>query len=367
MDKLKIAAIFAVTVFLALLTAPPANAAGDYGWLGLDELSESLPEEAGSVLDPENAGADSVRSSLGRVLSDVVDNVLKAAFRSGLAAAVAVLAASIICAVAGELAQDRGKGIDYVNLVGVAAVAASTAGGFTTLMGEASAAVGELSDLGTLLLPVMASVSAASGAAASGAAKYAASALFLNILGTLSRRLIVPLIYMFLAASLGQAAFGGGAGGVAKLIAKLIKHALVVTALAFSVYLGAVSLIASSADATAVKLTKTAISTLLPVVGGMVADASDTLLSGMGVIRGTLGAAGIVAVAAVCLGPVVKLLLNSALLRAAAMLSETVAPKPLSAFIEAVAEGYSLMLALTGTEAAMLAVAVISAAKAAGA
>lgn len=365
MDKLKALAALTAILLAALLTACRARAAGEYGWLGLEELSDSLPEEARSVLDAEN-GAESVRSSLGRVVSEALGGALRGAFRTGLATAATVLAASVMCGVAGELAPDRGKGIDYVNLAGTAAIAEAAAGGFSALMGEAAAAVGELTDLGTMLLPVMASVSASAGAAASGAAKYAASALFLNVLGTLSKKLVIPLIYMYLAASLGQAAFGGGAGGVAKLIAGLVKRALVLTALAFSVYLGAVSLIASSADATAVKLTKTAISTLLPVVGGMVAEASDTLLSGLGVIRGVLGAAGLVAVAAVCLGPVVRLLVNAALLRCAAALAGTVAPRPVSEFIAAVAEGYSLMLALTGTEAAMLAIAVISAAKTAG-
>ncbi len=365
MDKLRYPAALAAVLLAALVTAGSARAAGDYGWLGLDRLSDVLPQEARDVLEAED-GPDSAGAALGRVLSETLGGPLKSAFRAGLATAATVLAASIMCGVAGELVPDRGKGIDYVNLAGTAAIAASAAGSFTALMGEAASAVGELTELGTMLLPVMASVSASAGAAASGAAKYAASALFLNVLGTLSKKLVIPLIYMYLAASLGQAAFGGGAGGVAKLLAGLVKRALVLTALAFSVYLGAVSLIASGADAAAVKLTRTAISTLLPVVGGMVAEASDTLLSGLGVIRGALGAAGLVAVTAVCLGPVVRLLVNAALLRCAAALAGTVAPRPVSEFIAAVAEGYSLMLALTGTEAAMLAIAVISAAKAAG-
>ncbi len=365
MDKLRFPTALAAVLLTAILTAGCAHAAGEYGWLGLDALTDALPEAARDVLEAED-GADPVPASLGRVLSETLGGAVRSAFRAGLATSAAVLAASVLCGVAGELTPDRGKGIDYVNLAGTAAIAVSAAGGFTTLMGEAASAVGELTDLGTMLLPVMASVSAATGAVSSGAAKYAASALFLNVLGTLSKKLVIPLIYMYLAASLGQAAFGGGAGGVAKLIAGLVKRALVITALAFSVYLGAVSLIASSADAAAVKLTRTAISTLLPVVGGMVADASDTLLSGMGVIRGALGAAGLVAVAAVCLGPVARLLINAALLRCAAALAGTVAPRPVSDFIASVAEGYSLMLALTGAEAAMLAIAVISAAKTAG-
>ncbi len=370
MDKLRgfrrLAAL-AAALLLAAACAPAAlaAAAGQEAEeiTGADALRQALPGQAREVL--EGGSWTDTAGALERTLKEAAETALRDAFRPALATAVAVLAAAMLCSVAGGLAGEREQGIDYVNLIGVLAVASCAAGSFATLMGEAQALTEDLTDLGTMLLPVLASCSAVTGAAATGAAKYAASSLFLNLLGTAAKKLIVPLIYMYLAASLGQAAFGGS-GGVAGLIQKAVKHALTAAVLAFTVYISAVSLIASSADAVTVKLTRTAISTLLPVVGGMVADASDALASGVGALRGVAGAAGVVAVAAVCAGPVLKLLLNAALLSAASLLAGTVAPKPLTSFIAAVSSAYSLMLALAGTEAAILAISVISAAKAVG-
>ncbi len=365
MDKLRglriLAGVFAILI-LAVAVSPAAVAAEEE-ITGVDGLRSSLPREAREVLDG-GAGSD-VAGTLEKTVTEAVRKAFQSSFRAALATAVAVLAAAMICSVAGGLAGERERGVDYVNLIGVFVVAACAAGSLTTLIGEARALVEDLTELGTMILPVLASCSAVSGAAATGAAKYAASALFMGVLGTLAKKLIVPLIYMYLAASLGQAAFGGS-GGVAGLIQKLIKHALTVAVLGFTIYISTVSLIASSADAVTVKLTKTAISTLLPVVGGMVADASDALASGVGILKGAVGAAGVVAVISICAAPVLKLILNSALFSAASMLAETVAPKPLTSFIGAVSTACSLMLALAGTEAAILAISIISAAKAVG-
>lgn len=351
---------------LALIASSTALAAGeDYGYLGVEELEDGLPDAAREVLGGERVDETlDAAGALGRV-GEMLLSGLREIFGWAVKSAAGVLAAAMLCAVAAPLAPKPNGGIDHVNLVGAFAILAAAAGGVETLMGEVTGCVEELTDVSALILPVMASASAASGAAASGAAKYAAAALFLNLLMTLGKKLIMPMIYMYLAASAGEAAFGG-AGGAAKLIASAVKKLLILVALAFTLFLTVTGLVASSADAMTVKLTRTAISTLLPVVGGMVSDAADTLASGIGVIRGAAGAFGAVAVAAVCALPFLKLVLGAAVYRAAAMLAETVCDTRLTGLIEAVASAYSMMLALAGTHAVMLIVSVISAAKIAG-
>lgn len=350
---------------LTVLVSTGAAAQEDYGFLGIEELEDGLPEPARQVLEGESIDETlDAAGALSRV-GQLMASGLREIFGWAIKSASGVLAAAMLCAVAAPLAPKPGGSLDHVELAGVFAVLAASAGGVETLIGEVTGCVEELTDLSTLILPVLASASAASGAAASGAAKYAAAALFLNVLMTLGKKLIMPMICMYLAASAGEAAFGG-AGGAAKLIASAVRKLLAVVATAFTLFLAVTGLVASSADAMAVKLTRTAISTLLPVVGGMVSDAADTVASGLGVIRAAAGAFGAVAVAAVCALPFLKLVLGSAMFRAAAMLAETVCSARLTGLIEAVASAYSMMLALAGTHALMLIVTIISAAKIAG-
>ena len=354
----------AALVALILLLSGHALAE-DYLVPGTEELERGLPDAAAEVLDGEEIGPS---LDIGGVFSRLADRVRRSLadiFRGALGTAAAVLAAAVICSVAGPLAGKSTEGIDYVNLIGVFAILATSVGSVGSLIGEAEQCINDMKDFSTLMLPVLASASAASGAAASGAARYAASMLFLDLLMTLGKGLILPMIYMYLAAGAGEAAFGG-LGGPAKLIRSAVKYMLTGLVMAFTVYLTATGLIASSADAAAVKLTKTAISSLLPVVGGMVADASDAVASGLGVIRGAAGAFGVAAVLAICALPFLRLMAGSVLIRAAAAAAGTVADRKLTGFIETLAGAYSLVLALAGTEAVILLISIVSAAKALG-
>ena len=63
----------------------------------------------------------------------------------------------------------------------------------------------------------------------------------------------------------------------------------------------------TSADAAAIKTAKMAISRAVPVVGGILADAADSVLAGAGAVKNTVGAAGLLAVLAVCLLPLMRL------------------------------------------------------------
>ncbi len=349
---------------LALLLAGHALAA-DNSFLGLEALEDGLPDGAREALDGQSVDESlDVSAALGRVLGMVRDN-LREAFRGALGGAAAVLAAAAICSVAAPLAGKSAEGIDYVNLVGVFVILSASVGGVRTLIGEAAQCVRELHDFSTVMLPVLASASAASGAAMAGAAKYAASMLFLDILMALGEKLVLPMIYLYLAAGAGEAAFGGLAGP-AKLLKSAVKYALTGLVLAFTVYLTATGLIASSADAAAVKLTKTAISTLLPVVGGMVSQASDAVASGLGVIRAAAGAFGVVAVLAVCALPFLRLAVGSVLFKIAAALASAVADRKLTGLIETVSGAYAMALGLAGTEAVILLVSIISGAKLSG-
>lgn len=57
------------------------------------------------------------------------------------------------------------------------------------------------------------------------------------------------------------------------------------------------------ADALAARVTKTAVSAALPVVGSILSDAASTLAAAAGTLKATIGIFGLLAVAAICLPP----------------------------------------------------------------
>lgn len=86
------------------------------------------------------------------------------------------------------------------------------------------------------------------------------------------------------------------AGGLKKAVTWCLTTAL----LAFTLYLSAVRVVSGAADGLSVKMAKAAISGVVPVVGGIIAEASETVLAGAGMLRSVIGVGGMLAILAAC-------------------------------------------------------------------
>jgi stage III sporulation protein AE len=212
-----------------------------------------------------------------------------------------------------------------------------------------------------MLLPTLTGAAAASGAITSAAAKYAATALFMDVMMTVSRNIIVPLIYAYTATSIAEAALGGeGLSGASNLLKWLAKTVMMGIVLLFVAYLSLTGVISGTTDAVTTKALKTTISTVLPVVGGIIADASETVLAGASILRNAIGIFGFLAVAATCLFPFLHLGVNYLLFKAAAGLSGAIADGRITKLVNAVSTAFGMMLGLVGASALMLFISIIS-------
>ena len=150
-----------------------------------------------------------------------------------------------------------------------------------------------------------------------------------------------------------------------KMLAALIKGTIVflLTAglLVFVGYLTASGAIAGSADAAAVKAAKMTISRAIPVVGGILSDAAETVLAGAGVLRGTVGVVGMLVVLAICLTPFLQLALHYLTYKGAAALTGTVAGPRLSGLMDNLGGAFGLILGMTGSCALVLLFSIVSA------
>lgn len=81
-----------------------------------------------------------------------------------------------------------------------------------------------------------------------------------------------------------------------------VKTALRAAVAAFTAYLTLTGLLAGAADEMTLKAAKSVISTAIPVVGGMISEASQAVLTSAALIRNSAGIFGLLAVLAVGLG-----------------------------------------------------------------
>ena len=165
-----------------------------------------------------------------------------------------------------------------------------------------------------------------------------------------------------MAVSCAYAAVGNpGLQRLAALLKGAVNFLLTALLLSFVGYLTASGAIAGSADAAAVKAAKLAISRAIPVVGGILADASESVLAGAGALRSTVGAVGLVIVLAICLTSFLRLAFQYLVYKAAAALCSTVAQPRLGQLIDAIGSAFGLVLGMTGAGALILLISVVSA------
>ena len=339
---------------LALMCAVPA--------LGVEITAPGLDQ----VWEEAEGYGVSQKDSLDQGLSNLFSDVLGQAgalFRVSLATAMKLIAVVLLCSLAESV--KAGEGLQAANIAGALAITALTMTDMAVMIGLGRDTLGRMEDFSTLLLPVMAVLTAATGHVSAAAVRQGATVLFSQLLITAMDRLLIPLIYAFVAVSCAHAAVGNpGLKKVADLLKSAITFVLTALLLAFVGYLTASGAIAGSVDAAAVKAAKLAISRAVPVVGGILADASESVLAGAGALRGTVGAVGLMVVLAICLTPFLRLALQYVVYKGAAALCATVAQPQLAGLIDAIGSAFGLVLGMTGAGALVLLVSIVSAVKA---
>ena len=101
-------------------------------------------------------------------------------------------------------------------------------------------------------------------------------------------------------------------------------------------------------------------SAAVPVVGGIVSDAAECELAGAGLLRGMVGTLGTLALLGACLTPFLHLGCQYLFYQAASLVSAAAGPKKLTRLIAMLGDAFALVLAMTGTSAALLLISLLS-------
>ena len=332
---------------LGLLILPARGAEGEYeveAEAEAEAILEDVPQEAQALLPEENGG----------FLSGVLEVVRKAlllvtpGLSQAAAACAGVLAAAVLCSLfrAGDQ-EIRSPAADILGAVAIATILLQPA---DTLIQSGLETVQAISDYGKLLLPVMSGALVASGGTTTASALYLGTAFFDSLLTSLLNGLLGPLLYLFLALSLAAAAIGN------KLLVRmrdffktLMSWTLMLVLSLFTGYMAITGVISGTTDAAAMKVTKMAISGAVPVVGGILSDATETVLAGASAVRSTVGVAGLLAIFAIAAAPFFKIGLQYFLLKLTAALCGVVGQENHTALTESFAQAMGLLLAATGT------------------
>lgn len=332
-------------VFLLLSIAPKASA--------VEITAPEVPAAARTYM-PRDASDFSagLRELVWNVASELRPE-LRSAAGSALGVFAGVLAVSIL-----QCTGDKEKPAS--RMVMTMAISSALLGTADTMIRLGGDTILQLNDYGKLLFPVMTAALAAQGRVSSSAALYAGTAFFNMVITGLIVSLLLPLVYVFLALAVANSALGEG---ILKKMRDLVKSftawCLKTVLIVFTTYMSITGAVSGTTDAAALKAAKVTISSVVPVVGGILADASESVLVGAGVMKNAAGVYGILAMLAVFLAPFLRLGIQYIILKATSAVCSICAPATGSELIEDFASAMGLLLAMTGAGLVILLVSTV--------
>lgn len=329
-----------MALLLMLNLAPKASAM---------EITAPTVPESGRHLMPERT------DSFGEGVLEILKTAT-ASLRPDLAEACRICAGTVAVVLLLSLLQSfPGHSQNAGGLAGAVAISCLLLANTNSMLHLGAQTVNEISEYGKLLLPVMTAALAAQGGITTSAALYTGTAVFNAFLTSLISKLLIPMVQIYLALAAASGAIGEKA---LKQLQGVIKWAatwcLKIILYVFTGFLSITGVVSGATDATALKATKLTISGMVPVVGGILSDASEAVLVSAGLAKNAAGIYGILALLAVCLGPFLRIGVHYLLLKLTSAVCGIFGPRRVTDLIQDFSTSMGMLLAMTGSECVLL-------------
>ena len=334
----RIIVCFLVAVLLALPAGALDVAQAQADQFGLDGLEDAVPEGARQWMDELDPA---VQTDFGAAVGEIFQDAVAQSgpiWRSAFGLMLRVLLIVVLCQMVEALGEVQGS--QAVALAGA-------------LVGRGRETLEEISSFSTLLMPVMAAAAAASGGTVSAGGLYAVTVVFSNLLIRLSTALFLPMIYADLALAMVDAALQQERlQGLRQCLAWVIRNGLKGVMYAYTGFMAVTGVLSGSADAAALKAAQMTISTVVPVVGGIISSAAETVLSSAGLLRSAAGTFGMLAVLGAFVTPFLQIGISYLAFKVTAALSAVLGSGQ-GRLLEALTGAAGNLLAMVGSATVM--------------
>lgn len=355
--------VFVLALFLLFLLGGSVYAANEALYqqqmeaVGADRIAGAMPADSARYLGQAVPSAD---TGVGQAFVDVVENALRderSLFREGLHSITRVMLVAVLCGCAAGFQSASGSklpgtAIDMAGAVGVTAV---LLGDLHGMMGLCTQTLEAVSTFSKTMMPVMAAAVSLSGAPTTATVLQAATMFAFDLLVRFVTAVLIPAVCAYIAIITVNAALGSDAlARLAAFVRWLTTGSLKLLLTVFIAYITLSGSLGGSVDGVALKTAKFAVSGSVPVVGGIISDATETILSGAALLKNTVGIFGMVCVVAICVVPFLKVGVNYLLFKAGAAVLSPVCSKSLAGLVGGLSDSFGLLLGMLGTCCAIL-------------
>lgn len=343
---LKILLIIAAAVLLC--GGASAESGTSYG----DSLSDALPQEASQILEdsgitPDNNGAAglSIDGVLGFLKDQFIDRATKP-----LQLFAALSGVVLLCALARSYADTAGQaaGMSGVfSVVGVLAGAGMTTAAISGALSDTLNVLQAASEFMLVFVPVFAGVIAAMGKTAAASAANTVTLAAAQLFSQLAVNFLVPVCGTVMGLSVTGAIHPElNISKLGELIKKWAVWGLSLLMTVFMSILSAQTFVSNSADSVLIRTAKFAVSNGVPIIGGTISDAVNTVHASLSLLHSSIGTYGIVAALAIILPTLITVVCYRMALSLAEALSEVFGVKELTALFKASGSVMAIIMAL---------------------
>lgn len=133
-------------------------------------------------------------------------------------------------------------------------------------------------------------------------------------------------------------------------LAKFLKSAGVwVLGIIMTLFVTVLSLegsITETVDGVTAKTTKAAVSSVIPVVGKILGDATDAVIGCAGILKNAVGFIGILVIIGICISPIIKLALLSFTYYIASCICQPIADEKVIGLLDSIGDTFKILLAI---------------------
>lgn len=320
---------------------------------GAQALEQGLDENTRELLKGQSATEG---SDLAEGITAIFDDAAQqsgSTLRQAAALAAVVMGITLLCGTVAALQADGG--LRPLSVVGALGITAACTMQFHAMVSLATETVQTLSDYSKLMLPALATATAASGAVGSAGAVYAGTVFFSELLTVMIAKILVPMVYLYIAVSTVHAALDNDLlSSIRDFLAWLLTGSLKLILSVYITYITLSGIITGASDALSVKATKLALGGMVPVVGSILANASETVVVSASLLKNSMGIFGMLAVLGFCAAPFFKIAVQYLVLKVTKAVCGTIGQKNHVELVDDLAKSMGILLGMTGACGLML-------------
>ena len=197
------------------------------------------------------------------------------------------------------------------------------------------------------LIPILMTLMLTTGAITSAGMIQPILLLLINFIGNAISNFILPVV--LISTSLNIISQISDEIKISKIPKFLNSATIWVLGIIMTLFVTVLSLegsLTQTLDGVTAKTTKAAVSTVIPVVGKILGDATDAVIGCAGILKNAVGFVGVIVILGICLSPIIKLTILTITYYLASALCQPIADAKIVNLLESVADTFKTLLAI---------------------